>query len=220
MEPLSDDCVSCDRLASSYELLERLSFGKSLDKQRFAFLGQAKTAKWGLECGGGDGRFLSRLLEVNAEVQVDFVDLSPKMVALAERRVNRMGAKFRSRVRFWVGDIRKFERRPEGYDLIATHFFLDWFTKEQLMGIVSRLASWRTANASWLVSDFCEAEQKFCRLWTHAVISGLYLAFRVTTELRVNRMPDYISALAEQRLTPRFQTTALGGLLHSSVWVG
>jgi cyclopropane fatty-acyl-phospholipid synthase-like methyltransferase len=219
MKPLLDDGVSCERLASSYELLEHLSFGNSLEQQRFAFLEQTKAAKRALECGGGDGRFLARLLAVNADVHVDFVDLSPRMVAIAERRVERMGGTFRRRVRFWTGDVRRFEGRPEGYDLIATHFFLDWFTEEQLMGIVTRLASWRAANVRWLVSDFCEAEQRFCRLWTHTVIRTLYAGFRVATGLQVNRMPNYMAALSKQRFTPRFQKSALGGLLHSSVWV-
>ena len=219
MKPLPDDGVSCDPLASSYELLEHLSFGKYLEEQRFAFLEQAKTAGRALECGGGDGRFLSRLLGVNARVEVDFVDLSPKMVALAKQRVGRMGPRFLQRVRFWTGDIRKFEPRLEGYDLISTHFFLDWFTEEQLAGIVARLASWRSENVHWFVSDFCEAERQCYRLWTHTVIRSLYAGFRLATGLRVNRMPNYKATLAKQRFTPLFQKTALGGLLHSSVWV-
>jgi spermidine synthase len=87
-------------------------------------------------CGDGDGWFLARLLWENSRVEVDFVDLSPRMIALAERRVAKMGPDFRERVRFHSGDVRDFVARPDGYDLIVTHF-LDCSRNRNL------LPSWR-----------------------------------------------------------------------------
>src|ERR1700730_12227416 len=112
--------MNCDGIARYYEVLEHLSFGSYLERSRFAFLGEARTSRKAILCGDGDGRFLARLGQVNAQVEVDFVELSPKMVELAERRVVGMGRTFRQRVRFRVGDVWDFEARTDGHDLILT----------------------------------------------------------------------------------------------------
>jgi spermidine synthase len=96
--------------------------------------------------GDGDGRFLARLLWENSRVEVDFVDLSPRMIALAERRVAKMGPDFRERVRFHSGDGRDFVARPDGYDLIVTHF-LDYVSESELATLVARLGRWGTPDA-------------------------------------------------------------------------
>ena len=210
--------MNCDGIARYYQVLEHLSFGRYLERRRFAFLGEAWTSRRAIVCGGGNGRFLARLLRVNSRVEVDFVDLSPKMVELAERRVAGMGRTFRERVRFRVGDVWEFEPRTDGYDLIVTHFFLDCFSEPELAGIVACLGSWGVPDGRWIVSDFRQAEGPVGRLWTRAVIRGLYAAFRFTTGLRVTRLPNYAAALVREGYLQRCEEKALGGLLHSSLW--
>jgi tRNA (cmo5U34)-methyltransferase len=102
--------MDCDGIAPYYEVLEHLSFGKRLEQRRFAFLGETRTLHRAIICGGGDGRILARLLRANARVEVDFIELSPKMVELAERRIARMGRAFRRRLTFRVGDIQLARR--------------------------------------------------------------------------------------------------------------
>ena len=212
------DRMNCDGIARYYEVLEHLSFGRSLERSRFAFLGEARTSRRAIVCGGGDGRFLVRLLRVNSRVEVDFVELSPKMVELAEQRVAGMGRRFRERVRFRVRDVWEFEPRTDGYDLIVTNFFLDCFSEKELTAIVARLGSWGTRDSRWIVSDFREAEGPISRLWTWAVIRALYVAFRVATGLPVTRLPNYGAALAREGYLLRCEERALAGLLHSSLW--
>lgn len=210
--------MNCNELASYYEILEHLSFGKRLEERRFAFLGETRTSQRAIVCGGGDGRFLARLLRVNPTVRVDFVDLSPRMVELAEGRIAGMGRAVRARIRFHAGDIDAFEPRADGYDLIVTHFFLDCFSESEVVTVVSRLAHWATPAASWIVSEFREADGAIGRIWTQGVIRSLYLAFRFTTDLRVTRLPDYAGALSRAGFRLRHHELAMGGLLHSSVW--
>lgn len=210
--------MNCDGIASSYEILERLCFGKALEQRRFAFLGETKTAKRAIVCGGGDGRFLARLLRVNSRVEIDFVDLSARMVTLAEQRVAGMGRPSRKRVRFHTGDVRSLEPPSVRYDLIVTHFFLDCFCYPELEDVVDRLASWGSPQARWLVSEFSEAEGPIAGTWSRAVIRGLYAGFQLTTGLRVTRLPPYKAALRKAGYLLRFEEEALGGLLHSSLW--
>jgi hypothetical protein len=88
-----------------------------------------------------------------------------------------MGSAFRKRVRFFIGDVREFERHSAGYDLIVTHFFLDCFNDEELAQVMARIANWRKTDALWVVFEFCEGQAMICHLWTRALIRSLYAAF-------------------------------------------
>jgi ubiquinone/menaquinone biosynthesis C-methylase UbiE len=210
--------MNCDRLARYYEMLERMTFGRRLERRRFAFLRETVAAERALLCGDGDGRFLAELLRVNARVRVDFVDLSGGMITIAERRVRKMGESVRGRVRFFACDVMEFEPEAGGYDLIGAHFFLDCFSEAEIGAVVGRVAGWGARDARWVVSEFCEAETTVRGAWTRAVISGLYAAFQLTTGLRVTRLPNYVGALEERGFGLRKRETDLGGLLCSGIW--
>ncbi|MGB2623749.1 MAG: class I SAM-dependent methyltransferase [Candidatus Acidiferrum sp.] len=210
--------MNCDGIAPYYESLEHLSFGKALEKRRSAFLAEASDSRRALLCGGGDGRFLARLLCENTLVDVDFIDLSPKMIELARRRVAGMGATFERRVRFHTRDIRKCKLQTGIYDLIVTHFFLDCFQEQELTDVVDCLAGCGTADGKWILSEFREADGIAGRALTRALIRSLYLAFRVCTGLRVRRLPDYAAALSARGYRLRCEQVTFGGLLGSSLW--
>jgi ubiquinone/menaquinone biosynthesis C-methylase UbiE len=210
--------MNCDFIAPHYQTLEYASFGKSLERRRFAFLSAARASRSAILCGGGDGRFLARLLRANSEVRVDFVDLSARMVDLAERRVAAMGRAFRARVRFHVADLRTFDPPQDAYDLIATHFFLDCFTDGEVADLAAQFASWTAPQAQWIVSEFQQAQGRFAGLWTRLTIRALYAAFRVSADLRVTRLPHYEEALAVAGFSLQCREQAIGGLLRSSLW--
>ena len=210
--------MNCDFLAPHYQALEYVSFGKSLERRRFAFLSAAATSRKAILCGGGDGRFLARLLRASSTVRVDFVDSSQKMVELAERRIAGMGRPFLSRVRFHVADVGNFDPPQDGYDLIATHFFLDSFTDSELPALTTRLTSWSVPSAQWIVSEFRRPQSRFAGLWTGLLVRALYAAFQISADLQVTRLPRYEHALANAGFCLQRRELALGGLLHSSLW--
>lgn len=210
--------MNCDQLAPYYQTLEYAVFGKSLDRRRFSFLQETAGCLSALVCGGGDGRFLARLLRFNPRVQVDFVDASPAMIHMAERRIAGMDPRFLHRVRFHACDILEFEPRHKKYDLIVTHFFLDCFSDEGIDLVVSHLLHWTLPGARWIVSEFREGDGLIGGLWTRAVIRTLYAAFRILTGLRVVHLPNYYRSFLARCLYPRREELALGGLLCSSIW--
>ena len=106
----------------------------------------------------------------------------------------------------------------EGYDLIVTNFFLDCFSDSQLADVVARLSSWSLPHVRWIVSDFREAHTPIARFWTRSIVRALYAAFRLTTGLRVVRLPNYAAAIARERYVLRREENSLGGLVHSSLW--
>jgi len=209
--------IDCDLIAPWYEPVEHLSFGSALEARRCAFLPELNDARRALSCGEGDGRFTAALLQSNSRVKVTAVDASRKMVELASQRVARMGDLCR-RVEYHCSAIDGFRPPHPAYDLIATHFFLDCFTTEDASGVVRHIADWAAPRARWVVSEFAQPSTPAAQLWTGAVIRSLYAAFRVTTGLRVTRLPDYRPALRSAGFTLQKEERALGGLLVSELW--
>jgi len=140
MSALATTRPDCDRLAPYYHLLETIAFGPTFQNARCAFLPEVASARYALLCGDGDGRFLARLLQTNPQVTVDFVDLSARMIQLAQQRAAALGPTHLERVQFFRQDVTEFVPTSSGtYDLVATHFFLDCFAQEEISQIVSRI---------------------------------------------------------------------------------
>ena len=95
--------MNCDRLARWYRWLEYLGWGRGLERRREQFLPETSDARHVLMLGEGDGRFLAAFLRANPHAEVDYVDLSVGMLALAEKRA---GAAATGRVRFHHADAR------------------------------------------------------------------------------------------------------------------
>ncbi|HVA94506.1 MAG TPA: class I SAM-dependent methyltransferase [Candidatus Dormibacteraeota bacterium] len=210
--------MNCDRIARWYEPAEHLSFQRALEHRRFAYVNRLGESRRALSCGGGDGRFLAGLLQANPSVQVTYIDLSREMMRIAERRIARLGDSYRSRVEFFCADVMTFVPPHSDYDLFATHFFLDCFTREDAHILIERMMEWAHPDANWVLSEFRYSPSAFGKLWTGAIIRALYAAFRVTTGLRVNRIPQHPPLLVSAGFQLQESQIAMGGLLISELW--
>lgn len=203
-----------DPIARLYRWLEYLSFGPMLERCRFYRVPQLNDARRALVLGDGDGRFLSRLLVANPQIEAEAVDLSQAMLRLLKKRAELAGAT--DRVNVHCTDAREFE--PEGsYDLVVTHFFLDCFTTEELHGLTSRIRQHLAPGARWVVSEFA-IPGGWASFPARFVVSGLYAAFDLLTGLRLTRLPDYASAFHSAGLERLDRRSWLGGLLVSEIW--
>lgn len=211
--------MNCDRVAPFYRTAEYLAFGGALQACRVMYLDKVADCRRALVCGDGDGRFLGALLGANRAVRVDFVDLSAGMARLARSRVDALGAQASARTQFHVGDVREFRRDDcERYDLITAHFFLDCFDFVEVTSVARRLASLAQPGGKLLLSDFRIPQRGVSRYIAAAIIRGLYGAFRLTTGLRVTRLPDYEGALERVGFQKQCETLQLGGMLVASLW--
>ncbi len=210
--------MNCDRIARWYEPAEHLSFRKALEHRRFAYVNQLRESRRAMLCGGGDGRFLAGLLQANLSVEVTYVDLSREMMRIAEHRIMRLGDSYRSRVQFFCADVMTFVPPHRDYDLFATHFFLDCLTREDVRRLILKMMEWARPRAKWVLSEFHHSQSAFGKLWTSAIIHALYAAFRVTTGLQVNRIPQYTSLLLSAGFHMQECDIATGGLLISELW--
>jgi SAM-dependent methyltransferase len=214
MEP---DTPNFDSLAHIYRWMEYCSFGPMLERCRFHFLSRCAQARHALVLGDGDGRFTARLLAANPAIQVDAVDASTAMLAALRKRV-RGDSGADSRLHTIQADLRRFSPPRQGYDLVASHFFLDCLTDEDVSALVGRLLPHLTEDARWLVSEFSVPEIGWQRVGARLLIRSLYFAFFLITRLRVHRMPDYSKIFREHGFDRGEPAVYLGGLLVSEVW--
>jgi SAM-dependent methyltransferase len=204
-----------DRLAGLYRWMEWLSFGPCLARCRRAFLSNMKGARRALVLGDGDGRFTAALLGANKDVQVDAVDASAAMLRALARRAGPDAA----RVRTCVADAQHWSPDTQGYDLVATHFFLDCLATVEVRELAARVRPAMSADAAWVVSEFAVPHGNYGRFVARPVIAFLYFAFGVMTGLRVRSLPDHRAALEEAGFVRREQRSWLSGLLVAETWV-
>lgn len=203
-----------DRLAGLYRWMEWLSFGPWLHRCRLAFLSEMTSARRALVLGDGDGRFTAALLRANEDVQVDAVDASAAMLRALKRRSRPDGGS----VRTVLADARQWTPDLRGYDLVATHFFLDCLDTEEVRALAERIKPALAADAAWVISEFAEPPGWYGRLVARPLIGFLYFAFGKLTGLRVRRLPGYCAALKQAGFVLRHRRTWLGGLLVAEMW--
>jgi hypothetical protein len=69
-----------------------------------------------------------------------------------------------------------------------------------------------------IVSDFREVKTTIAHIWTKVIVRALYATFRLTTGLRVVRLPNDAPAMAREPYVPRREDNSLAGPLYASPW--
>jgi SAM-dependent methyltransferase len=203
-----------DRLASLYRWMEMASFGPFLQWCRCAWLDRLTLCRRGLVIGDGDGRFTARLLQANSTIVVDAVDASSAMLRALLRRAGGDS----HRITTQIGDARTWQPGAARYDLVATHFFLDCLTTDEVRSLAQTVRGALVDEAQWAISEFAVPENLFGRIVARPLVAFLYRAFGWLTHLRVRCLPDHAAALQEAGFSLLQRRTWLGGLLVSELW--
>jgi SAM-dependent methyltransferase len=209
-EEMAQGTAGFDRIARPYRWLEYLALGPLLQRTRVHFLPQLQDRRRAIVMGDGDGRFLAELLRGNPKLVANAVDTSEAMLGLLARRTDpaRVTTHLMSALDF----------TPSGpVDLIATHFFLDCLTQDEVDALCLRLAGRLAPGGLWVVSDFRIPAGPMH--WPARLYVGmLYRVFGLLTGITVRRLPDFASALTAAGLTRMGVRYRLFGLLTSELW--
>jgi SAM-dependent methyltransferase len=207
-----------DRLARLYAWMEFFSFGPWLALTRRSFLDRLTGRRRGLVLGDGDGRFTARLLRANPAIHIDAVDASSAMLETLLRRAGADG----ERVNVHRADVREWQLRAAvpamPYDLIATHFFLDCLTTEEVGALAAWVRGAVSGDALWVISEFAVPAGWYGRLVARPLVAGLYFCFGLLTGLGVHALPDHAVALREAGFMLLERRQRLGGLLVAELW--
>lgn len=229
-----DPAPNFDGLARIYRWMEWATFGPFLWNCRSHFLSDLGKCRKALVLGDGDGRFTARLLETNPQIEIVAIDASPKMLqALLDRAgTNRTRVRILSRdIRLWQPEVttgstsQKTSEDPEenrtqdtGFDLVVSHFFLDCLTTEEVQALARKVQACLVPEGRWLISDFAIPHNRFGNVVARPLVSALYLSFRILTDLRVSRLPEYSAALQQIHLIRNNRKEFLGSLLVTEFW--
>ena len=209
---------SFDAIAPFYLPIERLAYGPVLHRCRTAHLDRIQDCRRALILGDGDGRFLAELLSSYHQIQVDSIDLSPGMLALARARIAGM-AGASERIQLLQGDARTCPWPASRYDLIVTNFFLDCFTATDLANVIARVAAVTGPGTLWIDGDFRLPPGRWLRPVAQTLLVTMYLFFQITTGLRTRKLIEpahYLAAHGFKRVSER---CGLWGFLSSRLWV-
>lgn len=206
--------ASFDAVARVYRWAEYAALGPLLERVRMHFLPRLADRREARVLGDGDGRFLAALLRANPAVRATAVDASAGMLALLEKRC----AFAAKRLRVERADILSAEWPATPPDLVVTHFVLDCFAQEEVDQIARAVARYAAPDAVWLVSDFGRPRSRMLTPFAAAYIRALYLAFRVLTGLRTQRLPDTERALSLAGFTRVERREWMSGFLYTELW--
>jgi ubiquinone/menaquinone biosynthesis C-methylase UbiE len=204
--------VNFDRVARHYRWLETLVFGNRLQEARVAFIGQIRAPRRVLIAGEGNGRFLGEFVRAHPAAEIDCIEASARMIALARRRVES------SKVRFIQADLRAADLEPQTYDLIVTHFVLDCFDEQSLPSAIEKLARAATLEAQWMIAEFCEPVCGWQRFQARLLIAIMYRFFRVTAGIEARHLVDYKPLLGAERFVLEREVGSPNEMICSQLW--
>ncbi|MEO5926980.1 MAG: class I SAM-dependent methyltransferase [Bryobacteraceae bacterium] len=203
--------MNCDGVAPYYAALEFAVFGRMLENCRFHFLPELTGVRRALVMGDGDGRFLKRLLAACPGVRVDYVDCSAAMLAKARLAAGS------EQVAYHCLDALTEELPSADYDLVAMHFFLDCFGREQQAAMVDRVAG-VAPRARWLISEFRVPRNRWLTGPGRGLIGVMYGFFGVATGLRTRGLVDHRGVVGGAGFKLAASVEFGGGLVVSELW--
>jgi ubiquinone/menaquinone biosynthesis C-methylase UbiE len=209
--------VNFDLVAPHYRCLETIAFGNALQNARTYWINEIPAPQRALIVGEGDGRFLCELLRAHPKTDIDCVDASGRMVALARARVRRLCPQSLASVRFLHIDVFNWSS-SDSYDLLVTHFFLDCFPREQVGAIVTKLAQTARPGAVWLIADFCIPHRRFARIRAMVWVRTVYAFFRSVAAIPAKELVDPTPYLQCNGFVARSRKLS-SGMLKSELYV-
>lgn len=209
--------MSFDTLAPYYRGMEFVTAGGMLQRCRTSFLAETQNCRRALLLGEGPGRFLIELLRANPRVKVSCVERSPRMIEQAVRQLRRRGLNA-LRVEFHQCDALSWQPPGAEFDLVATHFFLDCFRRDELERLVAGVGRCATLDARWLVTDFRLPPRGWQRWRARAVLALMYAFFRVVTGLSASRLAPADDLMESAGFRRTRQNLANFGLVRAELW--
>lgn len=196
-----------DAIASIYDRLAKLIFGKSIRQSQTVFFNDLQDCNSVLVIGGGTGQWLNRLIREFPHLKITFVDSSSEMIRLAKAKL-----KTKEDVRFIYGTIDSIAIN-EKFDAVLLFFFLDLFSEEELPDVLSSIHTRMSVNSIWLVTDFVNHAR-----WQNVFLKVMYLFFGQFTGLKTKQLPDWKSNLELKGLTKIKFKSFYNEFIHATVY--
>jgi ubiquinone/menaquinone biosynthesis C-methylase UbiE len=208
--------MSFQKLAPHYNWLESVLAQGKLQKCREKFISEFTNASNILLIGEGHGRFLSLLRRSNPVARIVCLDQSSAMLEQAQKRL-RVERLPLGNIQFVVHDLFHFDTQ-ERFDAIATHFFLDCFTAEQLQLLIPKINSLLRPAGIWNIADFQVPARFLPKIRAQAILALAYAFFRAATNLSSRHITNPHPCLKQAGLQLERRSEYNLQLLYSELW--
>lgn len=197
-----------DKVATVYDRLARLVFGKSIYRAQILYLREIPPGASVLILGGGTGWLLAELLVINPHCQVVYIEASMKMLELTKQKIDEEA----NGVLFIHGTE---ETIPAGltFDAVITHFYLDLFDRDSCAKVIRRIRRVSHTKSLWLVCDFL-----YTTWWQGVMLWAMYLFFDVISGLKVNTLPDWKKLIDKKGFVEIKSETFYKGFIGSTLY--
>ncbi|HEV7231847.1 MAG TPA: class I SAM-dependent methyltransferase [Bacteroidia bacterium] len=177
-------------LAPFYETGIRFFFGKNIFRSQVFFLPGKNSCPNALIFGGGSGELLLEMVRRQTASNIYYIDISEKMISLAQERIMNKASEFQNSIHFICGTVSDI---PPGirFDLIITPYVLDCFEEQDLPEVMKSLSKTLNEKGIWLFSDFDIPESGLWKVFATAIIFILYVFFSLCCGLKQKRLAGF-----------------------------
>lgn len=201
-----------DRIASNYDRLSRLIFGKSIVRAQRSLLTFIPAHARVLIVGGGTGWILEEIARIRPSgLTIDYVEISSNMLDLAKKRDFKT-----NRVSFIHSAIEDFV--PEAaYEVVMTPFLFDNFNHDRAEGVFQKLSNMLENGALWLFTDF-HIDKDLNRFWQKALLRTMYVFFRNISHVEAKQLPDMQLLFNSHDYYLAFESHHFGRFIRSAAY--
>jgi ubiquinone/menaquinone biosynthesis C-methylase UbiE len=151
------------RLSRIYDFWGVITESKAVD--RALALADMKNGETVLEVAVGTGKVFEHIVSMNPDGRSEGIDLSPEMLAVAERRLK----KYRSRYSVKVADAYSLPFADETFDLIVNNYMFDLLPEEDFPVVLGEFKRVLKSGGRMAVTSMTPGKQWYSRIWDRLV---------------------------------------------------
>jgi len=177
-----------DSVASVYDQLARLVFGKAIDRAQDCLLDQIPPLATVLIFGGGSGRVAEQVLLTNPQAKITYIEASQKMLDLTKDRLKDFP---HSQVDLILGSEQFLLKFHDQFDVVITQFILDVYERADLQKVMALIDQSLKQSGKWIFADFILSSRWYRRWWQWLLVKIMYLFFAITAGLQARSLLDF-----------------------------
>jgi len=202
-----------DPIASNYDWLSRLVFGRQLAASQICLLQHVPADSKILIVGGGTGWILEEISKIHPSgLSITYVEISEKMIQLAKKC-----RKGENQVTFVNTAIEDYTT-SELYDIVFTAFLFDNFGAERTELVFNKLAGMLTKQGKWLFTDFFIDKEK-SSWWQKSLLKTMLVFFRIVSDIEASALTPMQPKFQAGHFHKMYEYSFVRGFIRSNVYI-